>query len=58
MSETFDQVRVFADMRLQVQQCAQLEEVVEKTISIHMKTVSQFVLQYCNSVIQLCSIVP
>lgn len=45
MSETFDQVRVFADMRLQVQQCAQLEEVVEKTISIHMKTVSQFILQ-------------
>ena len=45
MSETFDQVRVFADMRLQVQQCPQLEEVVEKTISIHMKTVSQFVLQ-------------
>ena len=57
VSETFDQVRVFAEMRLQVQQCPQLEEAVEKIIAIHMKTVSPFVLQYCNSIIQLCSTV-
>ena len=56
VSETFDQVRLFADMRLQVQQSPQLEEAVEKIIAIHMKTVSSFCTKCTIVVWHICAV--